>query len=348
MKQLLIEEEKIFDVIRPTKPQSLLPEPLTGKSTPTHKTKSPSFRFQATSVFLTYPRSNLTSDVLRDELMKRIGIDEYLIAEENHADDDGIHFHVYLRLKDKLRTTDQRLFDILNEHPNIQSVRNRKKTLNYCMKDGKFVTNLDKDSLLSLKDKEKKKADDNVFIMTSDPIMLVKTGKISVFNLKRVIEAQTLFKSMQPDLREQLPSPLENPWGLKFIFDSDYKKRHAWVYSSKPNYGKTTFAKSLNEKYFCYMWNYEEKFQNPGEETELIIMDEFKKEQRVTLVCLNTLADNTFCFPRKGILPLRLQTDYNVLVLSNYPPQDIFGGIDLATFDARFVVYNLEKFHSGF
>jgi len=65
-------------------------------------------------------------DVLRaiEDIAERypFEITNFIVAEERHKD-QGKHFHVYLKLADKLRTRNTRLLDIkFNEkifHPNI-------------------------------------------------------------------------------------------------------------------------------------------------------------------------------------------------------------------------------------
>jgi len=55
-----------------------------------------------------------------DEYKELLGanLKEYIIAQENHKD-EGIHFHVYLRLKTPIKSRNVRFFDLNGYHPNV-------------------------------------------------------------------------------------------------------------------------------------------------------------------------------------------------------------------------------------
>lgn len=104
------------------------------------------FRLNSQQIFLTYPQATITKTEVLD-FFKSFShgrendnwVERLLVAEEQHQD-GGIHFHVYIKLRNKINTTTERLFDIQNHHPNIQGVRSCKAVLDYCKKDGNYIS----------------------------------------------------------------------------------------------------------------------------------------------------------------------------------------------------------------
>lgn len=95
------------------------------------------FRLQAKSFLLTYPKCNLTCEELKNGLLAlNLDIDAMLIGREHHEDGD-LHLHVYLRLSTRLTSRNSRYFDIGGHHPNISAgIRNHKQAWAYVGKEG--------------------------------------------------------------------------------------------------------------------------------------------------------------------------------------------------------------------
>lgn len=97
------------------------------------------FRFDSKSIFLTYPQAEgLTFELIADKL-KEVGFNDYVIAQENHQD-GNIHFHAFAERTSKFRSRNERVFDINDKHPNIQSPRSRKDVIKYVTKDNNYIT----------------------------------------------------------------------------------------------------------------------------------------------------------------------------------------------------------------
>lgn len=98
------------------------------------------FRFQAKSVFLTYPNCVETKEglleFLKDKLASRQPI-YIVVSEELHAN-DTTHFHALCVLTRKLDTANNRYFDAGDapflSHPNIQAPRNLRDVYEYVTK----------------------------------------------------------------------------------------------------------------------------------------------------------------------------------------------------------------------
>lgn len=95
------------------------------------------FRIQAKSFLLTYPKCNLTCEELKDGLLAlNMDIEALRIGREHHAD-GSLHLHVYCRLNTRLTSRNSRHFDIAGHHPNISAgVRNHRQAWDYVGKEG--------------------------------------------------------------------------------------------------------------------------------------------------------------------------------------------------------------------
>lgn len=102
------------------------------------------FRINAKHVLLTYPQANdagFTKETLRVFLLDIAPVQHSTICKENHAEEDGVHYHAFITFQRKFSTRDGRRFDFLGHHPNIDTrIRSIKQTLQYLKKDGDFIT----------------------------------------------------------------------------------------------------------------------------------------------------------------------------------------------------------------
>lgn len=104
------------------------------------------FRVRGKQLFLTYPRCTLSPDAALAQLQSLLGnrLSEWIIARENHKD-GGQHLHIFLRLRDRLDTSDPHYLDLSDSttsstyHPNIQAARSERAVMAYVTKDGEFI-----------------------------------------------------------------------------------------------------------------------------------------------------------------------------------------------------------------
>lgn len=106
------------------------------------------FRFAAKTIGLTYSanRGRIASKEALLQFLEGLGgesnpIEQYIISTEKHSTSDDIHFHVYLRWKNRFETTDCRKFDCCGVHPNILKGTIRQGWKDYVAKDGDYITN---------------------------------------------------------------------------------------------------------------------------------------------------------------------------------------------------------------
>jgi hypothetical protein len=94
------------------------------------------FRLNARYFFLTYSQATIQSDDLWT-FLKEKGVISATIAQERHQDGEP-HIHCVGKFDRKKNIKDCKYFDFKDYHPNIQSPRNIKATLDYIKKDGNF------------------------------------------------------------------------------------------------------------------------------------------------------------------------------------------------------------------
>jgi len=105
---------------------------------------SSSFRFNAQTVFLTYPHASfdllLLISFINSKLPTGNVVAEWIACRELHADGDP-HVHACIRFREKINVRDAtRYFDFCGFHPNFRSVRRWNNAVKYCKKDGDFLS----------------------------------------------------------------------------------------------------------------------------------------------------------------------------------------------------------------
>jgi len=91
--------------------------------------------------FLTYSQAgDLTKERVHAFFVTKEGpnINKLLVGAEYHQD-GGRHFHVYVEFTNRKRIRNPRVWDIEGVHPNIQKVKNPRKCMDYCIKDGDYL-----------------------------------------------------------------------------------------------------------------------------------------------------------------------------------------------------------------
>lgn len=159
---------------------------------------------------------------------------------------------------------------------------------------------------------------------------LVNTGELCVLTLGAVLNARKHYKSIEKRVepREIFDGNLKSNWcSIAFKVDLKSKKRHLWLYSRGPNCGKTTFLRYLRSTFRCYTYNYSEKYQNPDQDVEILIFDEFQQgvigKPKLCEIC-----DGCFAFPQKLRDPVRPLLKL-VVICSNNSISDVYLNEDI-------------------
>lgn len=136
------------------------------------------------------------------------------------------------------------------------------------------------------------------------------------YNLERRYEGLRTF--LAKDIRADIPAFLENPWGLVLPSRKVCKMRHYWIWSERPNLGKTYyFARPLSEKYKVRILTGDFTYFNVQDTDQCIIFDEFNTA-KLRFDSINQICDGTFAWRRCGQTSVVLR-DPLIIILSNVP-----------------------------
>lgn len=310
------------------------------------------FRLNCQNVMLTYPHSMMSKDILLYELKRKFPfIDEYLIAEEKHEDGTP-HLHAFFHSSKKLDIKTARALDIRGEHGNYQNPDSKVAWIAYCLKeDTNPLADRDWDKWVKETNAHAahKGTEKNLKFLAQlqevGPKKMVELGQLSVMNFQKAMANFDAFKKAGfEDSRGPLPSSIPNPWEADFRVDMDLKKCHLWIFSRKPNLGKTTWATALLCGIRAEAWNYQEKFQPQFRcSTEMVILDEYRGQLKVTE--LNQLCDGMYYFTAKNALSWKLDNKPMVVVLSNRSIADLYKKEeDQELIEARFIEKEITVF----
>lgn len=152
---------------------------------------------------------------------------------------------------------------------------------------------------------------------------LVDDGDIPLEKIMIIEKSKNEYKRITPDLREDIPPFLPNPWQLLLSSKVAGKKRHYWIYSRQPNKGKTYhFAKPLVAKYKFYLQVGDFTYWNFRGDEQGIILDEYNTA-KLGWAQLNSIADGTFSF---RVIHVGLRTLENplIIILSNQSIDELY------------------------
>lgn len=284
----------------------------------------PTFQLNTKQLFLTYPQCPVDkNDMLKalQDLLADLNILEYVVARELHANGD-FHIHAYLKLGTAFRTTDPKRLDVLGYHGNYQGCRSIKNVVKYCTKADDFISNIDVGTLLASKSNRRVIAEELVLKKRPLEEVVVEHPQL-LFGYQKLKLDLMLLKADLASRKEDLPTWIPNPWGKVLPSRLKSKRRHYWIYSDKPNLGKTFhFAKPLAEQYRAVICTGDLTYWNVEKDTQLLILDDFNAAS-LKFHQFNQLCDGTFAFRifQRGTIVL---DNYLVIVLSNFPISTLY------------------------
>nr|QBX89258.1 replication associated protein [Apis mellifera virus-2] len=229
------------------------------------------FRFEALKAFLTYAQADLipSKESLHTHLSSLPNASKVIVAREEH-EDGGTHYHACIQFTRKLRIRDERFFDYLGVHPNIQSVRNLKHVLAYVSKEGDFVNTgfqLESDETIT------EMVQDAAQLPTREEALRAIMGRGGDRALRLFNQVDGYLQVLQRQDRKY--APLRNypedfkqgePWEIPVMgfFASllvpqngqrTDDNRSLWLYGPS-RVGKTQLARSLGQHWYMQaMWN---------------------------------------------------------------------------------------------
>ena len=180
-----------------------------------------------------------------------------------------------------------------------------------------------------------------------DVIDMARSGIIDSKEIEGFEKIQKKIKGkLEEKEKKSISHYLNNPWEENLLpIQMDRKKCHFWLYSEKPNIGKTSlFVLPLLQQYKCYLWNVNEEYQDPLEDTEIVIFDEFRGSH-IPITQLNTLCDGTCWIKRKYRTAMSFKKKPLIIVCTNHSIIESYKDEkERSLIEARFNQINLEKF----
>lgn len=284
------------------------------------------FEINSSQLFLTYPQCNLSKEDALDILQSLVtNIDKYCVAHELHANGDD-HIHVYLKLSDAVRFRRPDCLDLVTVdkvyHGNYQGCRSAKNVLKYCTKKEDYISNMDVAAALGSKSNRRAIAEE--IILKKRPLHeVVVDNPQLLFGYTRLKLDVTVYQEDTAPQKDDLPPFLPNPWGRVLPSFKNSKRRHYWIYSRTPNFGKTYhFAKPLAAEYRATIATGDFTYWTVDRHTQLVILDDYNTA-KLKWDGINQLADGTFQFRlfQRGVVVL---AKYLVVILSNQPIFELY------------------------
>jgi hypothetical protein len=152
------------------------------------------FRLCSKSLFLTYPKTNISVIEVKEQLEKiliKYKVSEYAIAKELHQDGTP-HIHVWIKLIKKLDTTNQRLLDLTIEgssyHGQYENAKKDKSSMEYVLKN------------INEEPTSEYVVSDNILVRLTEEgtIKCVESTMIDLAEKGQVYEALELYKKEKP------------------------------------------------------------------------------------------------------------------------------------------------------
>lgn len=277
------------------------------------------FRMSGKHYFLTFPRCPVDKQLAYDFFMEKHHPEYLLCAHETHADGSP-HLHVYLKLCSRKEIRDSQYFDLViatdRYHGNYQTCRSPSAVQKYARKEGDYVANYDVNSKIPKKDKMRTVAEQIVLgkrrlfdLALEDPELLLGYSRLQQ-------DINCFDRDVQASRVSQLPPFLPNPWGRCLPSKKSAKKRHFWIYSTRPNLGKSfLFAKPLCDEYGAVVQAGDFSYWAVSRGTNCIILDEYNTAL-LKYSALNSMCDGTYAFRVFHGGVLRLDSPL-IIVLSN-------------------------------
>lgn len=282
---------------------------------------------QAKGWFCTWPRCPYPKEGVLRLLQVRFHamIEEYVIAEEQHADGyPHLHGFIKFNCRKRIHVHD---FDLGGYHGNYQPCKSCRAVIMYCTKKEDYVTNLNLDALQKKQSKKLQVED-----FEEDPIELLKGRKLNPLSLNNFLRNRESYHTLLAKKRNDRSdnSPVK-------------KKRHEWLYGAS-NTGKTTLLKEEmkgeEDNWFEIPPNND---WNGYKNQEHLWMDEYTGQLKIGE--LNRICDGGCKMNTKGGT-ITLANDVIVHIISNFSIRECYSEQSeeyLNTLYNRFIENKLTK-----
>lgn len=271
------------------------------------------FKFNAKQVFLTYPKCSLSKEFVLEGLKQIADVQDYTVASEKHEDQTD-HIHAVICYTNKVHTTNSRIFDLENFHPNIKTLKTKAdfvRATKYVKKDGSFVSNVcDK-----LTPNQQLAQDLLIYGLTPK---LVHDHPQVMFKNFNSIRAWVNF--IQPTCSLPL---------------STRKLRHILLHGPS-NTGKTTWLSAIKDSFQAYEIPSNNDYSHVCLDVEILFSDEYRGF--LTVQDLNKICDgDTIVNTKGGSLKLPITT---VVIVSNFSISEVYSKVSNQILDTLYNRFN--------
>lgn len=275
------------------------------------------FNFNSKQLYATYPHCGAKRQCL--EYFQTVHTAYSIVVVQEDHKDGTPHLHVYVHFGKQIHKRKSDCFDFTVDgetyHGNYQKPRKLKDVLLYMTKSDKEPLQFNYNIQEKLKACIGHNKYTNKDVLETPLVTLVDEEIISIRDMPRLQAAKDFYFQEKARINLQnIGAELENTWTDPFPVDMEIKKRHYWIYSTRPNLGKTTWLKSLSLKYKTSWYSCAESFQVIYRDSQLVLLDEFAGKIPVTQ--LNQMCDGTYCYPTKGSRSIQLARSL-VVICSN-------------------------------
>lgn len=250
--------------------------------------------------FLTYPQNDASVIELLDHLKSIDTIIEYVVANEKHEDGNK-HLHAYVKYLNGVLPSKLNLFDF-NKHGNYQPCRSCKNVVQYCIKDGDFVTNINLDSYLKKKGKHPVTLD---VLKNKTTVQALVDSDISFMQVRQFQAARAIA------MDSYTPS----------------SERGVWIWGP-PGVGKSRLIRELDDPVYIKP---QSKWWDGYDGEKIVLLDDL--DSPCLSHYLKIWADRYYCSGEFKGGNVKLQHDYFV-VTSNFSIDDLFKDEHPSTIEA--------------
>lgn len=262
------------------------------------------------------------------------------MAQEPHK--DGVpHLHVYLNYHKKVEWSSSK-WDIDGHHGHYLPAKSPRGVVGYCTKGANWISNFDVQALIHKKASGRRDYSDlNKRCAEEDLAVLCDEGLFPFYLLPKYQQAKTAYVAQMAPKLPRCDGWIPNTLGkLLLVMPRTYKCRHFWIWSRRPNSGKTTFLLSVESRFPSYFYNFAEGFQSIQSRTQFLLLDEYSTAY-LKLTDLNRMCDGTAKYPVKGGEAVMVR-DHQIIICSNKPPEEVYTTPEnWPLINARFVVFEL-------
>lgn len=320
-------------------------EPYTGK----FRTRAKNFTLTA-SQCLVSPGDALAQWSARLE-SAGTEISQYVISQEEHKD-KGLHLHAFISVPETFSVTHPRFFELYLAgtwyQVNLQQTKSKSDWIEYVVKDGNYITNMNIKAKRKARENKKKYVGE--VVIARGVVAAIEEDASVLYDAMRLHTAHQLYNRLKTHEVKELPTFLENPWGLLLPSQLYYvdsisgqkrkeKRRHIWIWSEKPNTRKSTgFLNPLVEAGYGVIQTDLNSYSVEAHHS-MVAFDDYQSAM-LKIGTINTMCDGSFQYNMKYQQPLKLDSPM-IIVCSNKPPERVYTK-EYELIYARFRVYRVD------